>query len=402
MRKIYMQKRVLMLATTAAMIEQFNKTNIAILNDMGITVDVIGNFDEGNPISGERLEKFKDWIEERNGVCYNYTATRKPCDLINNFKAYKKVVEIVRQNNYMFIHCHTPIGAVIGRLAGRVTGTKVVYTAHGFHFYKGAPLLNWLIYYPVEKMLSRFTDTIITINKEDYSIAVEKFHAKKVEYIPGIGIDTDRFVPNKSDNRIRKELGIKPDDIVILSVGELNKNKNHQVVIKALGNMKKDNVYYIIAGKGKLEKDLIKISRDANVENKLKLVGFKSDIENYYKAADVFVLPSIREGLNVSLMEAMASGLPCIAGNIRGNVDLIDNGKGGYLFDVSSPEQLEEKLRLLKNHVKEFGAYNHRKIMDFSVDTVTEKLIKVYSELTEKKPNKNETVEVDYYEKTVS
>ena len=394
-----MKERVLMLATTAAMIEQFNKTNITILNEMGITVDVIGNFEKGNPISEKRLEEFKKWINERGGTCYNYPATRNPFDLVNNFKAYKDAVEVIRKNKYMFIHCHNPIGAVIGRLAGRTTGTKVVYTAHGFHFYKGAPLANWLMYYPVEKFLSRFTDTIITINREDYKVATEKFHARDVRYIPGIGVDKGRFEIKRGGSDVRKKLGIKPEDVVVLSVGELNKNKNHEVVIKALGKLDAKNIYYVIAGKGALDNYLVQISRDANMENRLKLVGFKSDIENYYAAADLFILPSIREGLNVSLMEAMASGLPCIAGNIRGNVDLIDSGKGGYLFDVSSADDLDDKLMMIKGHMKEFGVYNRKKIDRFDVDTVRSMLIDLYSELTGKKI---ETVKEKYYGRTVS
>ena len=394
-----MKERVLMLATTAAMIEQFNKTNITILNEMGITVDVIGNFDKGNPISEKRLEEFRKWISERGGTCYNYPATRNPFDLVNNFKAYKEAVDVLRKNKYMFIHCHNPIGAVIGRLAGHATGTKVVYTAHGFHFYKGAPLANWLMYYPVEKFLSRFTDTIITINREDYNVATEKFHARDVRYIPGIGVDKGRFGVKHGGYEVRKKLGIKPDDVVVLSVGELNKNKNHEVVIKALGKLNAQNVYYVIAGKGALDNYLVQISRDAHMENRLKLVGFKSDIENYYAAADLFILPSLREGLNVSLMEAMASGLPCIAGNIRGNVDLIDSGKGGYLFDVSSAEDLDDKLKMIQGHMKEFGVYNRKKIDKFDVDTVRSMLINIYSELTGKKI---ETVKEKYYGRTVS
>ena len=375
-----MEKRVLMLATTAAMIEQFNKNNIAILNEMGIKVDVIGNFYEGNPISEERLEEFKSWICERGGNCYNYPATRKPYDFLNNFRAYKKAVEIIKKNRYLFIHCHNPIGAVIGRLAGHSTGTKVIYTAHGFHFYDGAPLTNWLLYYPVEKWLSKYTDTIITINKEDYKRAKDKFYAKNVKYIPGIGVDTKRFEDKHAGSEIRKDLGINPNDVVILSVGELNKNKNHEVVIKALGKLNRKDIYYIIAGKGALDSYLIQVAREVKIEDKVKLVGFRSDIENYFNAADLFILPSIREGLNVSLMEAMASGLPCIAGKIRGNVDLIDSGKGGYLFDVSSQDDLADKINMIKDHMKEFGEYNLKKIVQFDTASVCEKLTDVYSE----------------------
>jgi len=378
-----MEKRVLMLATTAAMIEQFNKNNIALLNDMGFIVDMIGNFDKGNPISDERLNQFRKWISERGGICYNYSATRNPLDVINNYKAYKKAVEVLTKNRYTFIHCHNPIGAVIGRLAGHNTRTKVVYTAHGFHFYDGAPVLNWLLYYPVEKFLSRYTDTLITINREDYKRASEKFHAQRVRYIPGVGVDTNRFGGTCSSNDVRKSLGIKCDDIVLLSVGELNKNKNHGVVIKALSRLKKKNIYYIIVGKGKLEARLKQLAVEENVASRVKIVGFQDDIKAYYEAADIYVLPSIREGLNVSLMEAMACGLPCIVGDIRGNKDLIDVGEGGYLFDVTSVEDLAGKIKKLLNENRYYyGTYNLKKIQKFDVKVTMKTLKSTYLEIT--------------------
>ena len=157
--------RVLMLATTAAMIEQFNKNNIELLESLGYEVHVAGNFEQGNPITYERLEEFKKWIGEHNGKWFHIPSTRKPNDLRNNCMALKIVIKMINEYHYDFIHCHTPIGSVIGRIAARKTHTKIIYTAHGFHFYDGAPLKNWLIFYPIEKHFSRYTDVLITINK---------------------------------------------------------------------------------------------------------------------------------------------------------------------------------------------------------------------------------------------
>lgn len=188
-------KKMLMMATTAAMIEQFNKNNILILLDMGYEVHVAGNFEKGNPISQERLEALKKWLEERKCKWFNIPSTRKPTDY-NNVRAYKQVVSLIKQYNYNFIHCHTPIGSVIARCAAHKTHTPIIYTAHGFHFYKGAPIKNWLIYYPVEKFFSRWTDLLILITKEDYERA-KSFKAGKVVYVPGVGIDLDEFNKEK-------------------------------------------------------------------------------------------------------------------------------------------------------------------------------------------------------------
>lgn len=242
-------KRMLMLATTAAMIEQFNKNNILILEEMGYEVHVAGNWLEGNPISDERLEAFKEWITEHGGRYFHIPSVRRPSAMKANITAYRKVVELIKEYHYEFIHCHTPIGSVIGRIAAHVTHTKIIYTAHGFHFFKGAPLKNWILYYPVERFLSRWTDILITINQEDYQRAKKNFHAKRTEYIPGVGIDLKKFQMNLYDReKERKELGLHNGDILLLSVGELNENKNHEVVIRTLAKLKRKELHYVIVG----------------------------------------------------------------------------------------------------------------------------------------------------------
>ena len=333
--------KMLMLATTAAMIEQFNKDNILILEAMGYEVHVAGNFNEGNPISEERLEQFKRWIEEHHGRWFNIPSTRRPFDFSGNRAALKAVMALISEHRYDFIHCHTPIGSVIGRIAAHKTHTKIIYTAHGFHFYKGAPLKNWILYYPVERFLSRWTDVLITINREDYERASSSFHAGKTVHVPGIGIDTSRFAPKQSEEtRLQKraEIGVPEKAIMMISVGELNENKNHRVVIQALQELP-DSYWYVVVGKGALESELKEMDRTG----RLILLGFRTDVRELLWSSDMFVFPSFREGLSVSLMEAMASGLPCLASRIRGNVDLISDEKN--LFDPGDSQKLAELIR---------------------------------------------------------
>lgn len=378
---------MLMLATTAAMIEQFNKNNILILEEMGYEVHVAGNWEQGNPISEERLEKFKEWLGEHHGRWYQIPAVRNPADLKNNLKAYKIVIKLIKENHYEFIHCHTPIGSVIGRIAAHFTHTKIVYTAHGFHFFKGAPLKNWLLYYPVEKFLSRWTDVLITINSEDYERAKKKFHMKRLEKIPGVGIDLDKYgYIGITKEEKRKELGISGGTVVLLSVGELIERKNHETVIRAIARLREQTeikIKYLIAGQGTLEEKYKRLIAELNLEQEVELLGFRNDISELCEASDIFLFPSAQEGLSVALMEAMASGLPCIVSDIRGNTDLITNGVGGFCVGYQDINEWAEKIKLLvldKTTQEKMGKANREKIKNYSIERV-EKILKgnVYS-----------------------
>lgn len=371
-------KKVLMLATTAAMIEQFNKNNIELLNEMGYIVDVAGNFREGNPISEERLEQFRTWIQERGGTYYDITAVRKPTAWKKNVGAYRQVVKLLYENQYAFVHVHTPIGSIIGRLAAHKTRTKIIYTAHGFHFFKGAPLKNWLLYYPAEWLCSWWTDILITINQEDYQLARKHMHARRTEYVPGVGIDTKKFGTSGIDRRKkREELGIAEDAVVLISVGELNDNKNHEVMIKAIGflNRKRNDtkLHYLICGQGDREQYLQKLIEEEKLSEQVKLLGFQTDVHELLLMSDIFAFPSKREGLSVALMEAMAAGLPVICSKIRGNVDLVEDGKGGYLIAGQDIEDYADVILLLsqkKDKAKDMGTWNRQAIKRFDVQEI--------------------------------
>lgn len=364
---------VLVLASVASMIDQFNMSNIAILQDLGYRVDVACNFEKGNTCSQERVKELKKRLDEINVDYYQIDFTRNVMNLPQEMTAYKQVKEIVLKNRYNFVHCHSPIGGVVGRLICHETNTKVIYTAHGFHFYDGAPLKNWIIYYPIEKFLSRYTDVLITINKEDYKRATKKLHAKKTVYIPGVGVDTEKFASRTSGReRIRTELGLKGSDIMLLSVGELNENKNHENVIRGIKGLK---VTYVIAGKGEKEEELENIAKECGVD--LRLVGFRTDVSDFYDAADVYVLPSIREGLNVSLMEAMATGLSCAVSKIRGNTDLIDDE--AVLFNPMDTSELRMAVKNAIEQHSEYGKKNLEKIRGFDLSTVKNLTSEIYA-----------------------
>lgn len=297
----------------------------------------------------------------------------------------QQIREIVENGKFDIVHCHTPIAAFCTRFACRnlrKNGLKVVYTAHGFHFFKGAPLKNWLIYGAAEKLCSFWTDTLITINTEDYEFAQKHLNAKHITYIPGVGIDTKRLKSIKTDvKKKRKELGIPDDCIMVLSVGDLNENKNHRLVINALSEMKRPDIYYCIAGFGSLEDELKTFANERQVN--LILLGYRNDVPELQLASDMYVHPSFREGLSVSIMEAMALGKAVACGRIRGNVDLIDD-KDGVLFNPFSVEECQNAIKKIidsKELCQQMGRHNAEKIELFSQEKTIAALEEVYRNL---------------------
>ena len=360
---------------------------ILYITTIGVTLNFFKSFiqdlkNTGNEIHvacNDSLSQVPNFYNELGCKKYSISCTRSPFNFIGIFKAIREIKSLVEEQRYDIVHCHTPIAALCTRLAcikARKKGTKVFYTAHGFHFYNGAPLKNWLIYYPVEKFCSYFTDVLITINQEDYALAKKRMKAKRVEYVPGVGIDLAKFARSTVDKTaMRKQLGVPSGKTLLLSVGELNKNKNHETVIRAIKDL---DVYYVIVGEGDLKKYLQSIIDELGMSDRVKLLGFRNDVGDLYEAADIYIMPSYREGLSVALMEAMASGLPILCSRIRGNTDLIDE-KGGRLFN---PYSIDECIAALHNLQKEelnvLGKENSNKIKQFSATSVIKCMKKLY------------------------
>lgn len=340
---------------------------------------LIGNGHTVDIATNTTTSKVADFYSDLGCNIFEISCSRSPINK-GTLKAIKEIRKIVEENEYDIVHCHTPIAAMCTRLAckkARKKGTKVFYTAHGFHFYKGASRKNWLMYYPVEKLCAHFTDLLITINKEDYALAQSKLKAKKVVYVPGVGIDLEKFKPYLvSGQEKRKELGIPQDASLLLSVGELNSNKNHETVIRAIKDL---DVYYIIAGRGGLDKQLQFLIEELGVQERVKLLGVRTDVVELYSASDIYIFPSYREGLSASLMEAMACGLPCVVSKIRGNTDLIDEN-GGVLFNPYSVEECKSAIETVFNaDINSMSQYNLEKIKSFALDKVINQMNELYN-----------------------
>ena len=381
-------KRALVLASVASMIDQFNMPNIRLMKEMGYEVDVATNFLKGSTCSDEKIAALKQTLQEMNVRCFQIDFSRKVLNISENTKAYKQTKKIIDENNYALIHSHSPIGGFLSRIAARNArkkGTKMIYTAHGFHFFKGAPLMNWLIFYPIERISSRWTDILVTITHEDYQLAQNKMYAKEVVYVPGVGINTAAFASKEEDAAInarkREELGLSLTDTVMLSVGELNKNKNHEIALRAIAQLGRSDLHYVIAGRGDLKDHLEQLAKELGVSKQLHLLGFRTDVKELFKMADFFAHPSFREGLSVAVMEAMANGLPVICTEIRGNTDLIEDNKGGYLFKPAEQETAYRALKSIMNSPdrKSMGLYNLKKAEGLDVKAVLEVMRGIYA-----------------------
>lgn len=307
----------------------------------------------------------------------------------NNIKVYKELKKIIKENSYQIIHCHTPVGGVLTRLAAkkaRKKGTKVIYTAHGFHFFKGASIKNWIIYYPIEKIMARYTDCLITINEEDYELAKKHLKAKKIKYVHGVGVDEEKFnikMMEEEKIKLRESLGLKQNDIVISYVAELNENKNQVMIINSIKKLVKTipNIKVLLIGKGIYKK----VIENAITENKLTqnvfLLGYRKDVPQILKVTDLYISTSKREGLPVNIMEAMLAGLPIIATKCRGNRNLIDNNKTGILIDINDEVQLSEKIKELlenKKEAKRLGINAQKDAEVYKLKNVSKEMINVY------------------------
>lgn len=305
-----------------------------------------------------------------------------------NIRSYRMLKEIIDRENYDIIHCHTPVGAMIARLAAagaRKRGTRVIYTAHGFHFHKGSSLVSWLAYYPVEWVLAHLTDVLLTMNREDFSLAKKKMHAKRVEYVPGVGIDTRRFDRTGFDRQEkRRSLGFGEQDFLILTVAEMNKNKNQSMVLKALAKLKDREEYahmkYLICGMGEYGQVLRQQARELGVEDHVFFMGYRKDIPDIYRSCDLFAFLSYREGLPVALMEAMSSGLPTVCSAARGNTDLVEDGKEGLIVQ-QDPDAVAGAILELYHDTdrrRRFGAAAVEKVRQFDNENVHRVMKDIY------------------------
>ena len=315
----------------------FLKNDITILQKMGYEITYAAN--------ANKLEwsDTYEWLKSKN-----VRFVQVDCDSQNplqagNLEAYKQVKKLLAEGQFDLIHCHTPIIGALVRVAAnryRRKGTKVIYTTHGFSFASKSSWKKKLFYQSCETVCAKLCDAIVTINREDFA-AAKKMKRKNVFYIHGVGVDIKRYQDVTIDREAyRRSLGVADDEVMVLSVGELSTRKNHQIIIKALSQIKSDRKYvYVICGNGINGGTGQMLQEEAEKHNvRLLLLGFRSDIPQITKCSDVGAIPSIREGLGLAGVQSLAAGVPIVGTDVQGIHDYIKNNETGFLCDAYDAE----------------------------------------------------------------
>lgn len=367
--------KVLLTATVQSHICQFHKPLVEVLHENGCEVHVAAqdNLTEKNGLKLDFVEKV-----------FDVPFSRSPKSL-DNLKAYKLLKKIINEGNYDIIHCNTPMGGVVTRLAARKArknGTKVFYTAHGFHFYKGAPKKNWVVFYPVERFLAKYTDKIITIVKEDYKLALKNFKCP-IYQMHGVGVNAERYhsVNTEEQHKIRTELGFSLNQKLILCVGELLPNKNQKFAIQMMKEIVKDypDAVLLLAGNGPEKSNLEVLINKLGLQQNVRMLGYCTFLEKYQQIVNVLVACSFREGLPLNLIEAMLSNVPVVASKNRGHIELINDSETGFLVDDS--HQMAEKVLALfmdDNLVEEITLNAFNNVNNYEFKNIKKELAVIY------------------------
>lgn len=376
-------KKILFVTTIGGFLSQFEMNQVRILQDMGYEIHYASDFSNNFYEFDE-----KDLIKE-GVIIHRVDIKKKPYRIISNLKAIRQIKEIINKYRIDVIHCNNPLGGVCGRTAAVSSSMKplVIYTAHGFHFYKGAPLINWLLIYPVERLLARFTNVLLTINNEDYRRAM-KFDIRKDGFITkvnGMGVDSKRFKPMPEIRTdIREELNIPDDAFHIVTAAELNDNKNQKTIIEAIANCPYKNIYYSMCGIGENVKKLEHLIYSLGLEDRVKLLGYRTDMERVLQSADVFVFPSIREGLGIAGVEALMCDIPVVALDNRGTREYMKHKMNGLVVKNNSTYSFENALMYLYENprlLKELSCNGRQSVKRFSKTAVNNRLRKIYSKI---------------------
>ena len=372
-----MPKFLLTATVVKTHVAQFHLPCLKMLKSMGWETAVAAKNDYANPA---------DCVIPGCDRFYPIDFARNPLKPAN-FKAYRCLQKIIEEEHFDVIHCHTPVAAILTRLAARKArkqGCKVLYTAHRLHFFKGAPLINWLLYFPAEWFCAFFTDVLITINQEDYAFAQKHLHAKSVRYVRGVGVDLEKFQDHSAErSAVRASLDLGDEDFMLLSVAEMTKNKNHKMMLEALAQLPDPTIHLICAGQGQELENNRSLCDRLGLSDRVQFLGYRKDVPKLYGAADAFLFVSFREGLSLSLMEAMSSRLPSIVTPIRGNADLITDGKEG-LYAHLNPASIAAAIGTLRQDpalCRRLGQAAGEKIQAFGLKEVLEEMRKIYEDM---------------------
>lgn len=380
---IQMSKKVLITATELNLV-QFWVYHIENLLKNGYSVDIVCSH------VGGKLSELKNALPTFAGTIKLTVVDLKRSPLSpHNIHGFIQMNDYLKKNKYDYIITNEPVMGMVTRFAAcrqRKNGAKVIYFAHGFHFWKGAPALNWILFFPMEKLASFFTDTIVTMNREDFSLAQKRFTNANIKYIHGIGIETGKFLFSEDiRNKKRKELGLTESNVMVFSANELTERKNVIFALEIINRLIEKghkNIKYFVRGQGPLENKMREYIERKNISDNVFLLGYGKDIFEMNCAADVFLFTSKQEGLPVAVMEAMSCGVPCVVSNIRGVTDLIKNGIGGYVCKLGETDSFASAIEKIIDSVDktELTAENSKILKPYGRKDVFSDILKILRE----------------------
>ena len=371
-----------MLAPMGSVHRRFNKANIVALQTLGYQVELCANFENGE---GPEIHNQKYVSEcEKIGI-KTHSIPFARHSLTGSLKCLPQLKDLLKREKYDIVHTHTETGGLLLRLAlSAKARSKFVYNPHGMSFWKGSSLKSQLIYKPLERWICSGMDVNLGMNGEEMESLI-MWNEGTASYVHGVGLNVTRMQnPKRSQVEVRTEFGLADGEQLIVSIGELDDNKNHITVIRALGSLGRKDFKYVVCGVGPNKEMLHSEASRLGLQDNVILAGYRSDIPDILSATDIFIFPSFHEGMPVSALEAMACGLPVIASKIRGNVDIVRDGDNGYLFEPSDVETLTQKISLLMDDEGlriTMGEKNKVLVQDFSLENVTYELKEVYSNL---------------------
>lgn len=380
---LFFMRKILFITTIGGFLSQFEMDQVRILQGMGYEVHYASDFNN-NFYEFDEIDLIREGV-----IIHRIDIKKKPHRIISNTKATRQIKEIINKYNIDVIHCNNPLGGVCGRVAAVSSRIKplVIYTAHGFHFYKGASFINWLSIYPIEVILARFTNVLLTINNEDYRRAM-KLDIRKdgfVAKVNGMGVDSKRFKPMPEiREEVRGELNIPNDAFHIVTAAELNDNKNQKVVIEALANCPYKNIYYSMCGIGENRNRLEELINKLGIEDRVKILGYRTDMERVLQSADVFAFPSIREGLGIAGVEALMCDVPVIALDNRGTREYVRHMTNGLVCKNNSVDSFLNAIMCLYENPKflnKLSANGRQSVKRFSKTSVNNRFKKIYAKI---------------------
>jgi glycosyltransferase involved in cell wall biosynthesis len=375
-------RQALIVTALAGFVRSFLTNDIRLLQERGYKVSCAANINHPGADGMETYFEKLDIDFFQIDFSSNEPLSKASLD------SYRELKDVLVNTHFDLIHCHTPIAGALCRIVSRglrKKGTKVIYTTHGFYFHKKSGVKAWLLYYPVEWFLSGLCDAIVTINQEDYQVA-KGMRCSRVYHINGVGVDTDKFW-NVQVNRdaYRHKLGIGPDDVVVLSVGELSRRKNQKVVVDALALINEPRLVLVHCGNAMNNANTKREMVDAaNCEHvRLIMLGLRNDMPQICKCADIGTISSTREGLGLAGIEMLASGLPLVASAVQGILDYAKDGGNGFLADPLEPRSFARGIKKLLDPMVREGMRQtcHDSSLPFDSSVANAQMAQIYDDV---------------------